>query len=320
MNPLPLSIALALAAALTPLPGASATAVAPLQRQDAGGAASGRPSETHVHYVDVEHADAYELATLFTELFPRGSEPGAMPAFHAYRDRLLVQTAGPDASRYLDAIAALDVAGDSGASSSRTKAYSLRAKHLTQEQVLRALEPFHGLSLGVVGDGTVVVRGPERDVDEAVNVVVNMDRPQPQVRYVVHLLRAAEPDEELEPDAAPLPEALVANLAELVPARAFERLATAAVRAGALEPVVLESTADGRRRLQLELRPGAYDPASGALTLDRCGVTLTHELMDGKPERQTFQTSTTLTVGEYTVLGAVGRDPLLLVLQVVPAS
>ena len=61
-------------------------------------------------------------------------------------------------------------------------------------------------------------------------------------------------------------------------------------------------------------RPIAYDAQTGSLSVSRCG--LFQPDTPSLDERTYFQTSAIFRGGEYTVLGAVGTEPVFLVVRV----
>ena len=157
----------------------------------------------------------------------------------------------------------------------------------------------------------VLVRGTQSQIAEAEAVLKRMDVPQPRVMLECYLVSGAS-DAETDPR---VPTDLAADLAQLVPYAGFELWSSAFLPSNTSGPVELKVELDGRDgELQLQMVPEAFDSTSGTLTLGRVDFELS--LLEGKRRtRRSFTTSTMLRRGEYTVLGAVGADPVFVVIK-----
>ena len=122
-----------------------------------------------------------------------------------------------------------------------------------------------------------------------------------------------------------LPSELETHLKKLVPQFEFTSVGFSLIRTsvdgGELK---LSVATDGKVQYQLSFYPVAFDPRTGSMTVRQCSLvkhfTHTTSKQAGafsleKTSEEVFSTSAILRGGEYTVLGATGREPIFLVLQ-----
>jgi hypothetical protein len=152
---------------------------------------------------------------------------------------------------------------------------------------------------------TLVLRDTAESVEEMVSLLRRMDQPAPQVLISVWLLRGSH-----EPQQGELPADLVQNLSNLVPFPGFTRESMGVLRSSVIAGQAMTIRGDMHQdRFELKLIPGGYDVDARQLAITAC------EFYAGQ---QGFSTSTVVSAGEYTVLGATGSDPVFVVLQVSP--
>ncbi len=176
-----------------------------------------------------------------------------------------------------------------------------------------------------VFDGQILhVRDTQDRVDEILAFVQRLDQPSAQATVSV-LIISGNHSGESSPE---LPADLVDNLGKLVPVSGFELLATGLLRGSVRQRMELSASFGADRSYEIELRPEAYNTESGELALDKCSFQLrspnryekrdeagnVQEIFKGMGS-QSFSTAATLRHGEYTVLGAVGADPVFVVLR-----
>ena len=119
-------------------------------------------------------------------------------------------------------------------------------------------------------------------------------------------------------ESARLPKELADGLKQLTGMETVHRQAVGMIRTSVQAQerlsILLESADFGTH--ELALRPAAYDPESRMLSFSECALLKT---TDGKINTL-FRTSTSVPGEEYTVIGAVGSDPLYVVLHSKPAN
>lgn len=157
----------------------------------------------------------------------------------------------------------------------------------------------------------LLVRETPDRMAEIRRLLGTVDVPVPQASFTFLLIRGQAG----EAPGKELPAELVQHLGRLLPAQSFELIATGLMRGSVRSPLSLR-TGVGDHQYTLELEPAAFDPTSRELTLQRCAFQDTEEMPDGSWETgHEFETALSLRAGEYTVIGAVGSDPLFVVLR-----
>jgi len=184
----------------------------------------------------------------------------------------------------------------------------------------------------VVESATIILRGPTADVARAETLLLEVDRPAPQMSLTVTLLEAS--DDATKPVAQG---ELGQALAALLPGKSFREAGRFVVRGGVSgsAPLAL-STGFGAgavpSKLMLRAATRSWDAERGVLTLGQCEVhserprysTQVLGVGDGKPQTQelvagfdkeSLTTDLTLKQGQDTVVGALGSTTLLVVLR-----
>lgn len=193
-----------------------------------------------------------------------------------------------------------------------TRTYTPR--FVTLDLLDRALQPFVRQIL--VGDewapnvtsvrdrGLLVLRDEQACLDEMLALLASLDVPERQVRLTCWLVSGVT-NAGNDPS---LPKELVQDLGKLMPGMGFQARGFA----------MLNTTASVERPRSVQLEsdssfqflPSAYDGETGTLTVASCA------LQSGG--RELFSTSAVFRGGEFTVVGAVGADPVFLVVRVTP--
>ncbi len=184
----------------------------------------------------------------------------------------------------------------------------------------------------VVESATIILRGPTADVARAETLLLEVDRPTPQMSLTVTLLEAS--DDTTKPVAqGELGQALGA----LMPGKSFREAGRFVVRGGVSGSAPLElSTGFGAGAVQskffLRAASRSWDAERGVLTLGQCEVqserprfsTDVLAVVNGKAETQEvvagfdkegLTTDLTLKQDQDTVVGALGSTTLLVVLR-----
>jgi hypothetical protein len=172
-----------------------------------------------------------------------------------------------------------------------------------------------GLSIGYVEErGVILVRGSSADVAQAVAILAELDVAPPSLMLTCYLVQAST-----EESSPRLPAALVRDLAALVPYKGFELLSSGMLPSNGGSELGLDvELAGDRGEFNLTMRPAAYDPKLGLLSLSQIKFQMSlNETVDGKRQRtqRSFATSTSLATDKFTVLGAVGADPVFVVVR-----
>lgn len=211
-----------------------------------------------------------------------------------------------------------------------------RPRALSADATRRALAPYQrSLTLPPPADGSstwiktetihvvpernvLVIRDLPERLDEIRAFLARIDVPAAQVDVACWIVRGKEGGA----SSKSLPQDLVTDLARIVPSQSFELAASSRLRASISEPMKLESGLADRSTYALTLVPAAFDEQRGELSLS--SFTFEHVIPprgdDAAPSSNGFQGGATLRANEYTVLGAVGENPLYVVLSVQPVK
>ncbi len=163
--------------------------------------------------------------------------------------------------------------------------------------------------------GILLLRDTRKNVDEMVNILKELDQPRPQLTLTCIVIRGSYKNE-----SANLPADLVDHMKQMTEFSGFERLTGGIVRMTATGASVSLSMA-GKNALDasLEIRPSGYDETTRTLSLSRVDFQVQQMPAAGLPPvRQRLSTSTSLPVDRYTVLGAMGEQPIFLVFRIRP--
>lgn len=185
--------------------------------------------------------------------------------------------------------------------------------------------PPRGLQFSYVyGSGMVQMSGMEEYVERAKQVIAEVDVPQPSLMLSCFLLKGTS-----EAKSSPnLPASLQRDLSALVPYEGFEIMSSGMLPTNASSDMQLRvDLEDQQGSFELVMRPAAYDAERGLLALEQIDfqLNLQHrevtaesagaQMMSTVNTRRSFSTSTTLATDRYSVLGAVGGDPVFVVVR-----
>lgn len=182
-----------------------------------------------------------------------------------------------------------------------------------------------GLQLSYVyGSGMVQMSGSDEYVARAKQVIAEVDVPQPSLMLSCYLVRGTSKAE----SSPKLPAALLRDLSALVPYEGFAIMSSGMLPTNASSDMELNvDLEDQAGSFELSMRPAAYDAEKGLLALEKIVFEL--QLLHREPmsdsngsrttsvtaTRRSFSTSTTLATDRYSVLGAVGGDPVFVVVR-----
>lgn len=157
--------------------------------------------------------------------------------------------------------------------------------------------------------GTVLIRASQHKMEEALSLLKQIDRPSPQINVTCQIVFGIDGVSNNRPASQ-----VVSGLKKLLPHEDYSVVATGILRTSVTpdSSLVLEMESDDSGSFSLFLEMGAFDSESGAIQLQTARVS-----WDG---HQLFSTSTTVNNGEYAVLGAVGSDPIFVVIRMTPIS
>ncbi len=166
-------------------------------------------------------------------------------------------------------------------------------------------------NISPVDGSLLLLRDRDENLDAMEALLRSVDRPSPQVHIQAWILSGSLGDE-----GAAAPAEMAADLARLVPGTDFRTDAHGLLRTAVGDPRNLELSLRGvmGTNFSLEIFTGPYDHASQTLTLDSCALLLQF----GEDLQQLFRTNTTVSAGQYAVIGISGSDPLLLALRIQP--
>ncbi|MEZ5980574.1 MAG: secretin N-terminal domain-containing protein [Planctomycetota bacterium] len=346
---------------------AASTATAPLAA-DAGALASDanslaantqdskKPGKFVVEYVRTEHSNAYDvqgpigsllenLNIASTWLGDTDAQKLSTVTVRAIGEHsIMVATPQEWFAPILDQIKRIDaeLADTSGA---EIQTFQYQIRHVSQNAVERALEPFRSTiqnasprgsrgpvytaaSVTIVRDtGTVIVRDTEARIAEVQRVLERIDRPEAQVSLRYYLIRGYTTEQSAEDEGWQLSdlytdhfldpnmyvEDFLPSLRSLIPMVGV-RLESFGVLQG--DALAEKSFSDGvgNARFDLRMYPTAFDEQTGTLSVDQIDFQCVG-FGASESSQQGFKTSAKLTPGRFTILGGVGAEPLFLVLH-----
>lgn len=162
--------------------------------------------------------------------------------------------------------------------------------------------------------GVVLLReAPERLVALA-DAIRRVDVPPLQVRLRLQLLAPAiEGQAPLE-----LSEELARELEAVLPGMRFQRVGMAVLESaiGSDRPIKARLGWWEARSFEAQIVPSAFDLETGTLSTRSCSLYGQFHGPEGDEREEFFSTSAVLRGGELTVLGATGRTPVFLVIEV----
>ena len=160
---------------------------------------------------------------------------------------------------------------------------------------------------------TLVLHDMQPRVDDMLAMLARIDTPSPQVLLTCYLVAAHG-----SADGATVPKDLETGLKQITGMETVHRQAVGMIRTSVQAQdrltILLESDDFGTH--ELALRPAAYDPESRMLSFSECALLKSTE----SGIETLFRTSTSVPGEEFTVIGAVGSDPLYVVLHSKPAN
>jgi hypothetical protein len=305
------------------------------QGQDTSGRAGARAepgqpvvvdgADVQTTFITPRAADVHEVFQLARELYGRWlhlSERGGVggaPVFNLQRlgGSLLVYDV-PEQALFikerlleLDAQAALASAGERSQPAIQTVEWSPR--HVSVDTAWRAIAGMqrtvmtndahgaHTQSPNITraeGANMIVLRETTERMGTLKSLLERVDQPEEQLLITCMVIAATDGT----PDGPALPTELTDDLAQLVPFDKFSMLSLGVMRSS-VRSEQIELNMDNA--WQLEIEPEAFDSALGRLTAK----------VAFKGVGQSFRTRTTIGLGEYTVLGATGREPVFAVIQ-----
>jgi hypothetical protein len=310
---------------------AVALCACPLSAQDAGGATQERPNPLLFSADDVvtefytpENSSVHELIRVAAQFHGRSfyvEERGGYNArplenLQLLGDSILIYDKPDYTTSLLAALKLLDRgnADEPGRQAIVTRHWS--PGFVSVNTGLGALQPFNR-SVFLVDDqgrehavgnvsmlqnqNVLVLRDSPDQVDQMLELLEVIDQPETQLMVTTMVLRGVRGDSEDD-----VPAELTRHLSQLVPYDTFSVEAMGMVRTSARAREI-QIKLDGRNRLVFE--PDAFDRESLSLS-GMCHF----DSADGFQ----FETRTSVAAGEYTVLGAAGEVPLLVVLRIMP--
>jgi hypothetical protein len=301
------------AALLAAMPVASS-----VPQEDGRQAKSAESPRQVIEYFQPEKASVVELLGIWRQLYPQvtHSNPAfCSPRLAIFGGKILVKGNEREMPGVLAQLKQLDQSYTSEVPTRRVETFHYQVRHVPLEPIFLCLHQTFGgqgvdsANISMIEDrGVVIVRGTPSMVKEAATLIKGLDVPRPQVMVAFYIIRGTSKE---EADQL-VPADLSRDLSTLVPYEAFEILTTAFLPTDTVSRMEMEvDLADDWGVCQLQLHPQAYDQGSGALTFGKIEFTI---LPNNQP-RRTFSTSTSIRRGQYTVLGAVGADPVFVVAQ-----
>lgn len=294
------------------------------------------PRELTIHHYAPLQFSAYDLLQVSASIFGRrlvvvdGSNERAVENMFILGSSIVVYDTPDNSELILQGLRELE--GGEPAPAEVEPEYvteMIRVQHIPFASLERVLSPFRrnliitgrGINTQVnnisvdMGTGVVVLHDEPERIAAMKNVIAQVDVPTPQVMLTCLLVRPAD-------SADPrVPADLAADLTPLIGAGGLQLVSRSMVRTSVSSGrmLTMELSSEGERH-QLEMMPTAYDAERGSMTLEHC--TLAHALITNgfQGYRQLFATSTSVSGGQYTVLGASGSPMTFAVLRIDPVD
>lgn len=292
------------------------------------GATSQEDPRVIIEYYQPEKAPSYELQRAMQQLDPPApGRPGpggvatAVPYYTVFGETLLVKHREAEMPATLETLKRLDQAyvGESQWQGPKLETFHYQVRHVPLNSVLSGLRGTFQQnqgptppSISTIDDrGMVIFRGSPEDVKEVSTLIKALDVPLPQLLITVYIIEGTSKD---EADFR-VPADLARDLGALVPYEAFNIVSMGILPSDTVSPMEMEAMfSDQVGEFKLQMYPQAYDPETGALTIGKIEFRASSNENGVRNNRQ-FTTSTSLRRGQYTVLGAVGADPIFVVAE-----
>jgi len=283
-------------------------------------------SDLELQHYSPKHTSSHELAKLARRLFGRSfyvEDDGAtnvspVENIQTIGDTLLIFDQSARLDELMKRLRTLDEVSESAPDSAQGTHYLTHAwspGHVSLGDALSALSSYQrplfpatssAPNITTVGErNMLMLRDTQENLAEMLKVLEELDQPAPELLVSAMIVQGRSTP--AGGDGPALPKALTDNLAQLVAYEHFEMLSMGFVRTSTrVGSVEVSMPADENRYFQLQLRPDSFDADGG---------TLTTQVRFSGNDRREIQTRTQIPVGEYTVIGASGRDPLFVVIK-----
>lgn len=313
------------------------------QEQDGASIDPHRPQPVVVEYYTPKRAPVETLSTSLTQMFRANItmvSTGSVPFLSSFGETLLVQAPANYMKDILNTIRECDAnyVGSSEHNAQTSEHWQYEVKHVSLNAVRSALQFLShpqgvpqgrgagrvGMQVSFVDDRSLVLaQGTRGEIAQAKSIVEVLDVAPPRLMLTCYLVRGAE-------ESSPhLPQDLVRDLGQLVPYKNFEVLSTGVLPNDAIGKMSLRvDLADNMGRFELEMQPSAYDSQTGQLSLSSIDFSMQLSVVIEEQDQKrgvntrekkmidrSFSTSTSLHSNQYTVLGAVGANPVFVVVR-----
>ncbi len=242
--------------------------------------------------------------------------------------QLVVRELEPHIGGVVEKLRALDEALAQGADSDPVLAIEYTPRALSPQSAIQALQP---MLTGPMGQrqvqvrnlgqgGPLILQGRSKQIENAKELLEQLDRPAPQVMVSGYVLTGTNDDDAKGSNAN---SELTDVLQELLPYESYKIQAASVVRVAARPNSQFQldlagpKTGMAQARYSLQGTIAAYDSDAESLTFSSLAAMRTHQAIPG---RSMFRTAATIYAGEYAVLGVAGGEPLFVVLRLKPVK
>lgn len=290
------------------------------------------PSSDDLRLKVVEIANVERLHPVIDRLFGRDVivvDQGSARTVHNLMllgDRLLIHDLPDRVDHIRQGIVMLDEQTRDEPVAERIVQQEIRLEHVSIKEALEALGPLaRTVQEGpnqpnvtpMVGRNLLFIRDREAQIAEMRRIIAIIDRPQPQVMIRCRILKGCTDD--ADGADARLAQLIPAGLRELTRLPHFEVLAAGAIRSTTAAATDIEMQMSGEAGLSAQLRmtTAGYSDDTRTLRLGRIEFAFLGGLGPDRGGRQqhTLRTATTLADGEVVAIGALGEDPIFVILE-----
>ncbi|MFT7617315.1 MAG: hypothetical protein ACI97A_000951 [Planctomycetota bacterium] len=170
--------------------------------------------------------------------------------------------------------------------------------------------------------GLIIMRDTASHLDKMLAVLKSIDQPKTQFMVSCMLIQGSKSADDDKIEGERLKKILPSELRDISPYKNFQMVSSGVIRvaAGNGKRVTLSMSGSGQVTANLMFIPTSFDPKSGTLGLGEVSVDFRKTAPNGTRTQQAFETTTTIQMNDYVVIGAFGDNPVFAVLHLIPVK